>query len=373
MAVKRYKTLAQLKDSQLLYDKNPPAFGLWMILIVLAAVIIALVWSMFAPKTYVIKSQGTVISENRNYIMSAYTGEVVHAYVQEGDYVNKDDILFELSSDELDLQAEQISGMIQVNEEKILQYEKLEDSIKSGVNLFDENLEADKTYYYQYETYLSQIAQKDLDLSSYLNYDYTDEQIQNVVKTNESEVAEIYYSTLRSIADSIQTLQTENKSYSVQLESINNGKSAYPITANTSGIVHMDTEYKEGMVIQAASAIGNIVSDDTKYTAVVHVAANDMPLIQEGDSVEIAVSGLTQSIYGTIGGTVSHIASEATIGTENNSSTFLVQIELDSLYLISNQGNKVNLSNGMGVEARIQYDEVTYFNYMLEALGVLVR
>ena len=89
MATKRYKTLAQLKDSQLLYDKNPPAFGLWMILIVLAAIIIALIWSMFAPKTYVIKSQGTVISENRNYIMSAYTGEVVHAYVREGDYVNK--------------------------------------------------------------------------------------------------------------------------------------------------------------------------------------------------------------------------------------------------------------------------------------------
>lgn len=373
MAIKRYKSLAQLKDSQLLYDKEPPAFGFWLIGIVLAALIITLIWSIFAHKTYVIKSQGTVVSENRNYIMSSYTGEVIHAYVQEGDYVNKGDILFELSSDELDLEAEQISGMIRVNEEKIRQYEKLEDSIKSGVNLFDENNEADKSYYYQYETYSSQIAQKDLDLSSYLTYDYTDEQIQNVVKTNESEVAEIYYSTLKAISDSIQSLQTENASYQVQLDSINSGKDAYPITASTSGIIHMDTEYKEGMVVQAAVAIGNIVSDDTNYTAVVYVAANDMPLIHEGDPVEIAVSGLTQSIYGTISGTVSHIASEATIGSENNTSTFLVQINLDSLYLISNQGNKVNLSNGMGVEARIQYDEVTYFNYMLEAMGVLVR
>jgi len=27
----------------------------------------------------------------------------------------------------------------------------------------------------------------------------------------------------------------------------------------------------------------------------------------------------------------------------------------------------------MAVETRIQYDEITYFNYILEALGVLTR
>jgi hypothetical protein len=33
----------------------------------------------------------------------------------------------------------------------------------------------------------------------------------------------------------------------------------------------------------------------------------------------------------------------------------------------------VSLSNGMSVETRIQYDEITYFEYVMEALGVLVR
>ena len=33
----------------------------------------------------------------------------------------------------------------------------------------------------------------------------------------------------------------------------------------------------------------------------------------------------------------------------------------------------VDLANGMSVTARVQYDEVTYFQYALEALGVLTR
>ena len=40
---------------------------------------------------------------------------------------------------------------------------------------------------------------------------------------------------------------------------------------------------------------------------------------------------------------------------------------------ISKSGDQVDLANGMSVTARVQYDEVTYFQYALEALGVLTR
>ena len=48
-------------------------------------------------------------------------------------------------------------------------------------------------------------------------------------------------------------------------------------------------------------------------------------------------------------------------------------VKPDSTYLISKSGDQVDLANGMSVTARVQYDEVTYFQYALEALGVLVR
>ncbi len=368
-----YKTIEQLRDSRLLYDKNPPAFGVYLVFIVLFALIGALIWSVFTPKIYVVKSQGTVTTEARNYIMSAYSGEVKEALIKEGDYVQQGDVLFQVASTELDLQAQQIQGMIEVNQKKITQFERLESCIKDGVNRFDENGEDDKPYYYQYEAYMRQVAQKEVDVSAYKAYNYTDEQIENAVRTNEAAIAEIYYTTLKNISDSIQSLKSEIASYEVQLASVNNGQAEYPVTASVSGIVHMDTEYKDGMVVQAGSAIGTIVNENDSYYAAVYTNANDMPLIHMGDTVKLAISGLNQTIYGTISGRVSYIASEATVNSENNSSAFLVKVQLDTPYLVSNQGQKVNISNGMAVEARIQYDEVSYFNYLLEAFGVITR
>lgn len=369
----QYKKYDQLKDSQLLYDKDPPPIFLFMVFTVLCALVIVSVWSFFAVKVYVVKSSGTVVSENRNYIMSSYNGEIIEARTFEGDFVEKGEVLFRVASVDLDLQANQIQGAIDENKRKIGLFERLEECVKAGVNSFDENNPQEKPYYYQYQTYMNQVSQKELDLATYRNYDYSDEQIEIVIHNNEAAIAEIYSSTLKSVADSIQQLQTEIHNYEVQLASVQSGQADYPITASASGIVHMDTEYKEGMVVQAAAAIGSIVSENDSYIAQVYTAANDMPLIHVGDHADVAVSGLTQSIYGTINGTVSYIANEATVNSEEKTSAFLVKIDLDSIYLVSNQGNRVNVSNGMAVEARIKYDEVTYFNYVLEALGVLTR
>ena len=369
----QYKSFNQIKESQLLYDKDPPPFSIFLIFTVLATLLIAFVWSLFAVKTYVVKSSGTVVSQDKNYIMSAYTGEITEAKTFEGAFVTKGDILFRVASVDLDLQEKQIQGMIDENNRRIAFFERLEECVKIGVNSFNENDPTEKPYYYQYQTYINQVGQKNLDLSLYRSYDYSEEQIGIVIQNNEAAIAEIYSSTLKSISDSIQQLQTEINNYRIQLESIQNGQAEYPITASASGIIHMDTEFKEGMVVQAAVAIGSIVGENDSYIVQVYTTANDMPLIHVGDHADIAISGLTQSIYGTIGGTVSYIASEATVSSEDRTSVFLVKIDLDSVYLVSNQGNRVNISNGMAVEARIKYDEVTYFNYVLEALGILTR
>ena len=43
------------------------------------------------------------------------------------------------------------------------------------------------------------------------------------------------------------------------------------------------------------------------------------------------------------------------------------------LFRSSKSGEKINVSNGMSVESRIEYDKVTYFNYVIEKLGFMVR
>ena len=129
------------------------------------------------------------------------------------------------------------------------------------------------------------------------------------------------------------------------------------------------------MVIQSASTIASISAQMDQYIIVAYVSPQDVVRVKKGNRVNITVNGLTQSIYGTITGTVVSIDSDITESqdSENNSSYFKVYIKPDEKYLVSKSGNKANISNGMTVETRIEYDEETYFDYVMEALGVLKR
>ena len=66
-------------------------------------------------------------------------------------------------------------------------------------------------------------------------------------------------------------------------------------------------------------------------------------------------------------------AIDSDITSSSNGSYYQMTIKPDSTYVVSNSGDKVDLSNGMSVTARVEYDELTYFEYVMEALGVFFR
>ncbi len=374
---KQVRTMEQLKDSRLLYEKNLPPFGYVIILIVFILLLSVTIWSIKTPKIYMVNSSGTIESTNKNYIMSPYTGEITSINMTEGMNVEKGDVLFSVKSTDLDLQKEQLVGQREIYENQINQYEKLVKSIKDNKNYFDESNSNDNLYYSQYEAYKSQVAQSEVDVTTYKAYGYTDEQIEAEFIKNQNKITEIYYSAIKSAEDSILQCKTQLEAINAQLNAIGTGKNEYVITANESGKIHMSTSYKEGMVVQAASAIGSIASEKDEYIVQAYINASDMPRINIGDKVDIVVSGLSQTVYGTISGHVAKIDSDITTSQSEDGSSFnsyfKAEVKLDNKYLISKNGDKVNISNGMVVETRIQYDKVTYFEYLLDALGVLTK
>ncbi|MDR3316004.1 MAG: HlyD family secretion protein [Coriobacteriales bacterium] len=112
------------------------------------------------------------------------------------------------------------------------------------------------------------------------------------------------------------------------------------------------------------------------YLVDAYIPAAEVARITVGDPVDIVVSGLAQTEYGTIAGKVVAIDSDVTVPQsdgEQSTPYFRVKIEPETSYLIGKAGQKVNLSSGMSVEARIKYDKVSYFDYVLESLGLLTR
>lgn len=373
---KRIQPLEQLKDSQLLFDKQLPVFGYMLILIVGLFLVGAVIWSVQTPKVYTIQAQGTVSNRDANYVMCTYTGEIESSYMEEGKLVEAGDVLFTIKSTDYDLQKEQLENNRLAYEKQIEQYQKLVKSIKDDVNYFDSSNPEDELYYSTFETYKAKVEQNVLDTSMYEAYGYSQEQIEAEVVKNQGKISEIYYSELQSAESAIQEAELQIASIDAQLSAISTGQDAYVVKAGTSGVLHMLADYKPGMVVQTTTTVATITPENSDRVIEAYVSTADMARIQEGDTVQIVVDGLSQSVYGTIKGTVRQIDSNVTTQQGQDGSTtqvFRVLIDMETDYMISQSGDKVDIVNGMTVVARVQYDKVTYFNYILEKLGFKVK
>ena len=365
------RDINELQDRRIMMEKKLPPFGYALILLTAALILFLVVWSTKNYRTYVSQSVGTVQASNKTYIMSSYSGSITELNVSEGTYVNEGDLIAHIKSTDLDMQQDGIQSQLDIYKKQKSQYEKLVKSIQDDKNYFSETDIDDQPYYYQYETYKSQVAQKAFDASPYQAAGYSDEQIKALMEQNQSEVEALYYSTLQSISASLTSVQSNIDNLQSQMDALNTGANDYYIYAPTSGVIHMDTPYKVGMVLSAGTPLATVASENSDLEVVAYVTLSDRPLLHVGDPCKIAITGLSEYSYGTLTGTVTSIDSDVT--ASSSGSYYKMTITPDSTYVISNSGDKVDLSNGMSVTARVEYDKLTYFEYAMEALGVLFR
>ena len=365
------RDINELQDRRIMMEKKLPPFGYALILLTAALILFLVVWSTKNYRTYVSQSSGSVQAANKTYIMSSYSGSITELNIAEGAYVNEGDLIAHIKSTDLDMQQDSIQSQLDIYKKQKSQYEKLVKSIQDDKNYFSETDIDDQPYYYQYETYKSQVAQKAFDASPYQAAGYSDEQIKALMEQNQSEVEALYYSTLQSISASLTSVQSNIDNLQSQMDALNTGANDYYIYAPTSGVIHMDTPYKVGMVLSAGPPLATVASENSDLEVVAYVTLNDRPLLHVGDPCKIAITGLSEYSYGTLTGTVTSIDSDVT--ASSSGSYYKMTITPDSTYVISNSGDKVDLSNGMSVTARVEYDKLTYFEYAMEALGVLFR
>ena len=363
--------LQDLQDRRIMMEKRLPPYGYAFILIIAAFMVFLVVWSLRTPRVYVSQSTGTVQASNKTYIMSTYTGSITELNISEGSYVNEGDLVAHIKSTDLDMQQNNLQSQLDIYQTQLDQYNKLLRSIQDDKNYFSESDPADQAFYYQYETYKSQVAQKAFDATPYLAAGYTESQIQSLREQNQSEVEALYYSTLQNISQNITSAQGNIDNIQAQIDALSTGANDYYIYAPTSGTIHMDTAYKEGMVLSSGSVLATVASETDDLEVVCYVTLNDRPLLHVGDPCKLAIAGLSEYSYGTLTGTVTAIDSDVT--ASQNGSYYKMSIKPNGSYVVSKSGDKVDLANGMGVTARVEYDKVTYFEYVMEALGVLVR
>ena len=233
------QNLSDLQDRRIMMEKKLPPYGYAFILLVGAFMLFLLVWSTKTNRTYVSQNSGTVQASNKTYIMSSYSGSITELYISEGSYVNEGDLVAHIKSTDIDMQQDNLESQLKIYQTQLDQYNKLLKSVQDDTNYFSETSAEDQPYYYQYETYKSQVAQKTFDASSYQAAGYTDSQIKTLMEQSQSELEALYYSTMQSISQNITSAQSNVDNIQAQIDTLNTGANDYYIYAPTSGVIHI--------------------------------------------------------------------------------------------------------------------------------------
>ena len=115
----KYYSFSDLKESSLMYNRKPPLFGVIITFITVAFFALFLLLAIFSNKTYVVKANGVVSNESKINIMNSISGKITDILVEEGQEINKGDVLLTLDDSQVRLQINQLKSVKEFYERKI--------------------------------------------------------------------------------------------------------------------------------------------------------------------------------------------------------------------------------------------------------------
>lgn len=362
--------LSEITDSRVLYDKNPPKFMIYIVLIVTLLIAGFIIWSDKSIKTYVVKGQGMVTTENKANVMAKVSGEVKTVNMSEGMDVKAGDVLLTINSTDADLQLQQVNSQLDYDNKRIKLLERAEKDATNWKNSFDKNKSDEVEFYNRLEDSYVKEDEYKVDVDSLKKQEYTDDQIKQYKDQQQIKLNELHYDTIVGFTNEKTQLISDKSKLESQKSAIEKNQDEYKMLAPESGKLHLNTTITKGMVLQAGNLIGSISSNNEGLIVETLLSSTDRPRIHINDDVSMAVAGLNQAEYGTIKGKVESIDQDATIDNQKGNVYFKVRVKPNKTYLQDKKGEKVNLTLGMVTETRVKYEKITYMKYFLEQIGI---
>jgi len=360
---KRVQSLDDLKDSSLLYSKNPPRFMTAIVIVIVVSLIAAIIIADNNKKSEVIHSAGVIQSEDKSYLMSPVSGKIDEIYVEEGQYVEENEKLIKIDVAELDAQLEMYTKLVEYYWSVFEGYAIMEEKIKGydiqsevGANFrnqspFDANSDRIMTMYY--ESFLKEMSNATAD-------------------DNRTLLESRQYVIDQALMDCRQIIQQYEPTYKQSLfqkEYVHTLIEKNTIKAETNGIVHFETMFNSGVVVSAGTLLLSISSTTGGNKAVVNlqIPVAYRPYLSEDCIVQMDVVGYPSSTYGKLEGKVTSVSSDSTVDSNGNV-WFIIKVTIDEAVLKEKSG-PVKVDNGMMVSASIIYGESTWLDWLLKGIG----
>jgi multidrug efflux pump subunit AcrA (membrane-fusion protein) len=401
----------ELKNSRIFFDKVPANYMMWFLYFCVFLFIASILTSFVLVKPYIVRAQGTIVAVGNQYVTSNVNGSIVEMFVTEGQEVNEGQDLLRVSNGQESLQAQALQAQLTQAEEKIEVMDKYEQSLVAKVNYL-KNDGIEQEYYAYIEYYLSSmnettrtIGLKKVELAKAIEQRVIleneidalkkqeqmiegDTQIdlkQNELTTTESNIKslenEIASSSAQSDTTRLQLLTELGKARTAVMTQITELKSnvqsytdsanTYTIKSSNKGTIHFFVPVNVGIAVQQNQVLAEVSEPTAKLIAEVYILATDITNVHINDTVNVAITGVNTVTHGTIPGEVERIDS-GTIAQEQEERSILyykAYVRLKTNMLSDKQGNNINVIKSLPIEARIIYNEETYWDWFLQQIG----
>lgn len=385
------------RDKELKYDFMPslleiierPAHkgGTVIIISIFTLLVAAVVWACLSKVDIVITASGSIQPKgNVGHIKPAGSGIIRAINAEDGMYVKKGDVLFELDSEALDIDIEGLDNKKKLDEERIKFYNTLisekktdiepksydealqseiqafidsRDSINSNINKLKKDKQANELS--------KQIAQ--LQADEYRNegkerlaqaqelaiqqYDLEIEQLDIQIKDQKIQ----FNAQIRS---KIVEVEKELTEIELQLEKYDYSKGVQIITAPYNGYISSMQALNCGDPVSAAQDLAVIVPADAENEMICYVKNMDIADIKEGTKAEIKLEAYPYNKYGTVKGKVNYI-SPTSFSSEQMGSVYLVKIRIED-------ANEIDIHPGLNGAVEMKIGMRSVMDYFLEPI-----
>ncbi|MDR1404898.1 MAG: HlyD family secretion protein [Candidatus Methanoplasma sp.] len=360
---KQLRNLDDLRDSSMLYSKNPPKFMTAIVAVILVSLIAAVAVADMSKKSEVIHSTGIIQSDDKIYMMSSVSGEIDEVHVVEGQYVEGGDNLITIGSAQPKAQLEMYTGLADYYWSILGGYVQMLDMIKNydinkdirtnSRNQNPFNSHSDRFMYLIFEGFLDQMSQIEAD-----EYNTLSENRQSSLD-----------STLMECERVIREYEPTYMQALFQKEYAETLVEESTIKAKTSGIVHLEAVLKTGMVVSSGTLLFSVSGaiDANEAMVKLQIPVAYRPYLFEDSIVHMDVVGYPSATYGKLEGRVTGIGSDSSIDSNGNV-WFTAEVMIDETVL-NKKAVSIQVMNGMMVNASIIYEESTWLDWLLRGLG----
>lgn len=325
-----------LSESREVVEQKIPNFMFIFFYFMLVLISSFLIWSYFGEKEIVVQSNGIVKTENIQTIVPLINGTVTSKQFEEGDFVNKGDLIFQIDSTSILIDIDYYTNARNGYIEMITLEELHFDSVKAETNLFSLEIVAQITKYYEFENYI-------VTLNSSLDKIKT----KNEELVNISENIEQYENSLNQYNGEIHKLETQLESYNIHAE--------------VNGIIHYSQSITVGTSLQAGYEVLRVYEKDIESNLIVefYVLNSDITKLSIGQNVRVQISSLSPKEFGYATAEVVSIESDSRIDQQSGKSFYIVQAKLNETSLSSNT-ETFEIIIGMQVSGRMIVDSQRY-------------